>query len=117
MASRIRPLHGGPSTIYAPLAAPWGLPLTARQPLSFNLFLGVPSVAPASSPPPPDSGTFAGRARSACPPACGAARGALLHRAVSRPDPVRSEEHTSELQSLMRISYAAFSLTKHHTHT
>src|SRR3546814_7833870 len=30
----------------------------------------------------------------------------------------RSEEHTSELQSLMRISYAAFCLkkkTKHHT--
>src|SRR3546814_3093818 len=32
----------------------------------------------------------------------------------------RSEEHTSELQSLMRISYAVFCLkkkkTKHHTH-
>src|SRR3546814_2407011 len=29
--------------------------------------------------------------------------------------PVRSEEHTSELQSLMRISYAVFCLkTKHH---
>src|SRR3546814_8060101 len=34
----------------------------------------------------------------------------------------RSEEHTSELQSLMRISYAVFclkkktTLTKHHTH-
>src|SRR3546814_10848768 len=27
-------------------------------------------------------------------------------------DPVRSEEHTSELQSLMRISYAVFCLTK-----
>src|SRR3546814_4890973 len=26
--------------------------------------------------------------------------------------PVRSEEHTSELQSLMRISYAVFGLTK-----
>src|SRR3546814_10567432 len=26
---------------------------------------------------------------------------------------VRSEEHTSELQSLMRISYAVFCLTKH----
>src|SRR3546814_2199763 len=35
--------------------------------------------------------------------------------------PVRSEEHTSELQSLMRISYAVFCLKKkilksHHTH-
>src|SRR3546814_3674130 len=31
---------------------------------------------------------------------------------------VRSEEHTSELQSLMRISYAVFCLKKkkHHTH-
>src|SRR3546814_10225212 len=27
----------------------------------------------------------------------------------------RSEEHTSELQSLMRISYAVFCLTKKHT--
>src|SRR3546814_10337954 len=29
----------------------------------------------------------------------------------------RSEEHTSELQSLMRISYAAFCLKKKNTHT
>src|SRR3546814_7688350 len=29
----------------------------------------------------------------------------------------RSEEHTSELQSLMRISYAVFCLTKKQTHT
>src|SRR3546814_4326885 len=28
------------------------------------------------------------------------------------PDPERSEEHTSELQSLMRISYAVFCLKK-----
>src|SRR3546814_3849347 len=37
-------------------------------------------------------------------------------RAASRPDlgyrPQRSEEHTSELQSLMRISYAVFCLKK-----
>src|SRR3546814_8899451 len=36
-------------------------------------------------------------------------------------DPSRSEEHTSELQSLMRISYAVFCLKKknptHHTTT
>src|SRR3546814_10311248 len=32
-------------------------------------------------------------------------------RRMARPDvPVRSEEHTSELQSLMRISYAVFCL-------
>src|SRR3546814_3616275 len=30
-------------------------------------------------------------------------------------DPVRSEEHTSELQSLMRISYAVFCLKKKKT--
>src|SRR3546814_2190048 len=30
--------------------------------------------------------------------------------------PVRSEEHTSELQSLMRISYAVFCLKKKKTH-
>src|SRR3546814_4821570 len=43
---------------------------------------------------------------------------------VTRPSCCRSEEHTSELQSLMRISYAVFCLkkkkqndtkTKHHT--
>src|SRR3546814_2956642 len=37
-----------------------------------------------------------------------------LKEAGTRPEPAvsRSEEHTSELQSLMRTSYAAFSLTK-----
>src|SRR3546814_5230313 len=39
---------------------------------------------------------------------------------VKRTDPFRSEEHTSELQSLMRITYAVFCLKKttryyHHT--
>src|SRR3546814_7279204 len=33
-------------------------------------------------------------------------------RAVAKPDAARSEEHTSELQSLMRISYAVFCLKK-----
>src|SRR3546814_10586488 len=42
---------------------------------------------------------------------------ALRHRFPSSPDAVRnhawrSEEHTSELQSLMRISYAVFCLKK-----
>src|SRR3546814_4691865 len=32
--------------------------------------------------------------------------------ALLRPDFIRSEEHTSELQSLMRISYAVFCLKK-----
>src|SRR3546814_4235377 len=36
----------------------------------------------------------------------------LRHRAVSGRAHQRSEEHTSELQSLMRISYAVFCLKK-----
>src|SRR3546814_5015108 len=32
------------------------------------------------------------------------------------PERLRSEEHTSELQSLMRSSYAVFCLTKHKDH-
>src|SRR3546814_1739331 len=43
------------------------------------------------------------------------------HRSVEEPiasSGVRSEEHTSELQSLMRISYAVFCLTnKNNNHT
>src|SRR3546814_7544051 len=35
-----------------------------------------------------------------------------LHTARSRNDQVRSEEHTSELQTLMRISYPVFCLKK-----
>src|SRR3546814_7284802 len=38
-------------------------------------------------------------------------------RAAERGDGVRSEEHTSELQSLMRISYAVFCLKKKNTNT
>src|SRR3546814_4377046 len=67
------------------------------------------------------------RARSALAPpklACPCQRSAdaipalaCLHRAPcghcrARPASLRSEEHTSELQSLMRISYAVFCLTK-----
>src|SRR3546814_1298657 len=35
-----------------------------------------------------------------------------LDEAIAALDEVRSEEHTSELQSLMRISYAVFCLKK-----
>src|SRR3546814_5678740 len=38
-------------------------------------------------------------------------------RAVDRHHSLRSEEHTSELQSLMRISYAVFCLKKKKTNT
>src|SRR3546814_9918332 len=37
--------------------------------------------------------------------------GTAMHKIYLTPD--RSEEHTSELQSLMRISYAVFCLQKH----
>src|SRR3546814_6330104 len=37
----------------------------------------------------------------------------VIEVAIERPGPIqRSEEHTSELQSLMRISYAVFCLKK-----
>src|SRR3546814_3325706 len=36
----------------------------------------------------------------------------LLFPPIPLPAPLRSEEHTSELQSLMRISYAVFCLKK-----
>src|SRR3546814_2194271 len=36
----------------------------------------------------------------------------LVVSAIRNPSEVRSEEHTSELQSLMRISYAVFCLKK-----
>src|SRR3546814_3935405 len=50
----------------------------------------------------------------AAPPArtCAASLGRLCDRAAVRLCQCRSEEHTSELQSLMRISYAVFCLKK-----
>src|SRR3546814_10705756 len=44
-----------------------------------------------------------------------AVRGELLREAFMRLVVLRSEEHTSELQSLMRISYAVFCLKKKNT--
>src|SRR3546814_7452613 len=42
----------------------------------------------------------------------------LRHTPIDRDAPnMRSEEHTSELQSLMRISYAVFCLKKKKKHT
>src|SRR3546814_2182536 len=43
--------------------------------------------------------------------------GEYRYFAYPLPATVRSEEHTSELQSLMRISYAVFCLTKKTTKT
>src|SRR3546814_1569371 len=39
----------------------------------------------------------------------------VAHDVLDLDDRVRSEEHTSELQSLMRISYAVFFFKKKHT--
>src|SRR3546814_10384390 len=41
----------------------------------------------------------------------------ILVDALERTHVARSEEHTSELQSLMRISYAVFCLKKKNNHT
>src|SRR3546814_10092013 len=54
-----------------------------------------------------------------CPPAQRSSEihldNALRSVCVIRRNPRRSEEHTSELQSLMRISYAVFCLKKNNT--
>src|SRR3546814_2393474 len=42
----------------------------------------------------------------------GQVRDCRTHLGVVAPERLRSEEHTSELQSLMRISYAVFCLKK-----
>src|SRR3546814_3743614 len=51
-------------------------------------------------------------AMRAAPPASGPAGASVPTSACPRPSLIRSEEHTSELQSLMRISYAVFCLKK-----
>src|SRR3546814_987548 len=67
-----------------------------------------------TGPYPPSRNLSAGRTKR------GAARGGGQRQAPAMdsewdrrpPPPLRSEEHTSELQSLMRISYAVFCLKK-----
>src|SRR3546814_7368176 len=59
-------------------------------------------------------GTVSPRRRRAGRPKPGAAR---RRGSASRAWGCRSEEHTSELQSLMRISYAVFCLKKKKNHT
>src|SRR3546814_8166772 len=53
---------------------------------------------------------------SAGAPAAFAARIHGWNRSVGEPSTHRSEEHTSELQSLMRISYAVFCLQQKNKH-
>src|SRR3546814_1811017 len=52
------------------------------------------------------------RHRDRSGPGCDGSLPECFHDAVSHPAMRRSEEHTSELQSLMRISYAVFCLKK-----
>src|SRR3546814_9764271 len=76
-----------------------------------------PSGAPPSNSPPSHSGPPAG-ALAAAPAAAAASGGSALSEAYSFSCPsgasysIRSEEHTSELQSLKRTSYAVFCLKK-----
>src|SRR3546814_3069795 len=75
-----------------------------------------------------DLSNFVGRCDAACAggpgPDCVVLRdmakpalGVAASKSERKPDVVRSEEHTSELQSLMRISYAVFCLKKKKTTT
>src|SRR3546814_5403763 len=52
------------------------------------------------------------RRRRAAPPPARRAAAREARRATAAGPGIRSEEHTSELQSLMRISYAVFCLKK-----
>src|SRR3546814_8658861 len=68
-------------------------------------------MPPACARPPPESAPAPPASRAARSPSRAAPRRGTRHRAV------RSEEHTSELQSLMRSSYAVFCLKKTKKHT
>src|SRR3546814_1683298 len=71
---------------------------------------------------PPTGAGLAGQCADPVEGPAARARGAGSDRAAGRSDPARaaaahrSEEHTSELQSLMRISYAVFCLKKKKTY-
>src|SRR3546814_8128085 len=92
---------------YTTLCRSWLCPCCRQGPASH-----APPCARASPPvkarPAPDWSTRIPRRRP-CPPGSGAPR-----RRWPRDRP-RSEEHTSELQSLMRISYDVFCLKKKQT--
>src|SRR3546814_4560818 len=75
--------------------------------------LSLHDALPISPRPSRDSSGGCGRRSPASPRNCGwcSTRSARPARGCRRSSP-RSEEHTSELQSLMRISYAVFCLKK-----
>src|SRR3546814_4935535 len=101
----------GPATAGAPRGS--AFPRSAHHPPArYGL-----SAAPAAYRLPPGYET-ARRPRAARPSrlhAPPAANSVAAAAAAHRPPAPRSEEHTSELQSLMRISYAVFCLKKKKT--
>src|SRR3546814_5059861 len=87
---------------------------TAPRPWRLGLLIGVPLAILAWG---GYSITHRGSPALAAPPPPTVTIAAPLERAIDRWDDYvgrfeRSEEHTSELQSLMRISYAVFCLKK-----
>src|SRR3546814_9127604 len=60
---------------------------------------------------------ISGRAVTACSKPCTSSSAWRSSDTLENAITVRSEEHTSELQSLMRISYAVFCLQKKKIHT
>src|SRR3546814_3861564 len=71
----------------------------------------------ARRPPAPAAGSRSTSRLRATATRCATARTRATHAAACRGGRARSEEHTSELQSLMRISYAVFCLKKKKTTT
>src|SRR3546814_10134562 len=87
----------------------------------------VPPPPPRARPPASTQSVQAPAARQRCPSQTAQPHSAppntalffasaLVSTPVSRPTLPRSEEHTSEIQSLMRTSYAVFSLQKKNNH-
>src|SRR3546814_1773830 len=71
------------------------------------------TIEPNKSPPVPPASERSTRPSAASAIASSAARSSPMRWAMAGvATPNRSEEHTSELQSLMRISYAVFCLKK-----
>src|SRR3546814_2280405 len=65
----------------------------------------------------PSAPTGRNAAAAPCPASSPAPRWSTCRRGWKAPSQGRSEEHTSELQSLMRISYAVFCLKKKNRQT
>src|SRR3546814_6295784 len=100
------PLEGGEArAAVRALTAPADGGVVLRRPRILNLRVLVTAKRTAHEPPSPSGATAAPAAVAAQLPTLS------LDRHV-RVDRERSEEHTSELQSLMRISYAVFCLKK-----